>query len=102
MERSYGFPSNYFQNKLYARYDTILKKNSLFKESEAKKIVRTIWHYTKNSYPKSKVRQKLQKFNAEYDPILRILISNQKWGKNSRNLMQKKQSINGCRYDLLL
>ena len=35
-------------------------------------------HYTKNSYPESKVRQKLQKFNAEYGPILRILILNQK------------------------
>ena len=43
MERSYGIPSNYFQNK----------------------------HIL-----------------AKYDTILRILGSNQKWGKNARNLMQ--------------
>ena len=75
MEQSYGFSSNNFQNKylLIAHlWETTTQEN-----------VRKIQHYTKNSYLESKVMQKLQKLYAKYDTILRILILNQKWCKNS-------------------
>ena len=40
------------------------------------------------AYLKSKVRLKLKTLYTKYDTILRILILNQKGGKNSRNCTQ--------------
>ena len=44
-------------------------------------------------------RRKLPSDDRNTKPVLRILISNQKWGKNTRNSLKLKQYINECSQD---
>ena len=59
-----------------------------FLQSIFKTNSRKYWACTKNFYFKSKVRQKSPEIHANTKSLLRILTSNQKWGKKIQKFTQ--------------